>query len=375
MSLLQPNQLVDAKILIRVPNWVGDAVLCLPALRALRHALPQTELTLLARPWVNDVFPAQELRCRVISYDTRTEHRGVVGRWRMASDLRAENFQAAILLQNALDAAILSMLSGIPIRAGYARQGRGPLLTHPIDVPRPGEIPSHEAHYYLEMLRRLGLIAPYNEVREISLSASTEQRTASRKLLQDLLARKTEEDNIAPESHPVIGISPGASFGTAKRWPAGSFAQLSQQLQQDLGASCIFFGSAEEKPLVDSLLASSGPRSISLAGETSLSDFIRLVQGCDLYLTNDTGTMHVAAALGVPTLALFGPTDEFGTRPLGACASIAIGEAECRPCKLRHCPIDHRCMTSITPQMVFASANALLERATALKIATASQVQ
>ena len=362
MRSIRIEQLHNAKVLVRVPNWVGDAVMCLPALRELRKVLPEAELALVARPWVREIFPLDELRCRIIAYDTLTTHRGLLGRWRLAAELRKEKFAAAILFQNALDAALLALLAKIPIRAGYARHGRGPLLTHSVAVPRRGEIPPHEAHYYLELLRRLGLIEPFAEVREILLPTSDSQRAAARAQLLTLVRQKTQDRTSQAEEKPIVGISPGATFGTAKRWPADRFAELAGKLRRELGATCVFFGSKEEKPLVDSLLPKTGRSTVSLAGETSLSEFIRLVQGCDLYLTNDTGTMHVAAALGVPTLAIFGPTDEQATRPLGPRVEWMVGKAFCRPCLLRHCPIDHRCMTSIPVEEVFRAARALLTR-------------
>ncbi|MCZ6489142.1 MAG: lipopolysaccharide heptosyltransferase II [Acidobacteria bacterium] len=349
------------KILVRAPNWIGDAVMCLPALRELRRVLPQAQLVLLARPWVSEVFPLDELRCRLIAYDTRGQHRGLLGRWRMAAHLRREGFAAAILFQNALDAAVLTALSGIPIRAGYARQGRGPLLTHPVAVPRRGEIPAHEAHYYLELLRRLGLISQFSEVRQILLPATEPSRTSARERIEKLLGQETSlPAGWKSKGGLLVGISPGASFGTAKRWPAERFAELARRLNEQWGAISIFFGSPEERPLVESILPKAGKAALSLAGKTSLTEFIRLVQGCDLYVTNDTGTMHVVAALGVPTLAIFGPTDEQGTRPLGPRVELLVGTAECHPCKLRHCPIDHRCMTSISVEDVLHAAQSCL---------------
>src|SRR4051812_19466010 len=124
MKLLDATRLQRAKILVRAPNWIGDAVLCLPALRELRRVLPEAELSVVGRPWVLDVFPSAKLRCRKIAYETRGAHRGLRGRWRLAAELRKEAFSAAILFQNAFDAAVLSALSRIPIRAGYTRQGR-----------------------------------------------------------------------------------------------------------------------------------------------------------------------------------------------------------------------------------------------------------
>ena len=357
MKRLRKDELARARILLRAPNWIGDAIMCLPALRELRAALPEAELVLVARPWVLDLFPAEELRCRKVAYDTRGPHGGITGRWRIASELRPEKFAAAILFQNAFDAALLAVLAGIPIRAGYARHGRRLLLTHPVAVPRRGETPRQEAHYYLELLRRLGLIDGYSEVREIQLPAPVSARTAARARMQEVLAA---HDAGSLDTKAVVGISPGAAFGTAKRWSAERFAALALRLSRELDAFPIFFGSREEAPLVESLLPQAGQAAVSLAGKTSLGDFMGLIPGCDLYISNDTGAMHVAAALGVPTLAIFGPTDEQATRPLGARVQLVVGRAECRPCLLRHCPIDHRCMKSVSVEEVFEAARSLL---------------
>jgi heptosyltransferase-2 len=359
MKLLRKDDLHQAKILVRTPNWIGDAVMCLPALRALRRALPQAELVLAARPWVLDLFPADELRCRTVAYDAHGAHRGIGGRWRIAFELRREQFRAAILLQNAFDAALLAVLAGIPIRAGYARHGRRLLLTHAVEVPRPGETRHQESHYYLELLRRLGLIEEYPEVQEISLPLASGARAKARARLEQL-RRESGKESI--EGKAVVGISPGAAFGTAKRWHAARFAELARRLTHDLGAVPVFFGSKAEAPLAESLVPDAGELAFSLAGKTSLADFLRVIPGCDLYITNDTGAMHAASALGVPTLAIFGPTDERATNPLGARVGLVVGDAECRPCLLRHCPIDHRCMDSVSVEVVFAAAQQLLER-------------
>ena len=358
---LQPDLLARARILVRVPNWVGDAVICLPALRLLRNVLPEAEIVLLARPWVRDVFPIEEMAVRVIPYDTNGEHGGVRGRLRMAGSLRTERFDAAILFQNAFDAALISWLSGIPIRAGYSRQGRRPLLTHAAAPPRKGDGLGHEAYYYLELLCRLGLVEQYPEVAHIALPASEGSRRSAREQLQQRIEQKFPAPvDRRSDGGLLVGISPGATFGTAKRWPAPRFAELAARLHKEKGATCVFFGSPRESALAEEVMALAGVPSISLAGEISLAEFIQLVQGCDLFVTNDTGTMHVAAALGVPTLALFGPTNEKETRPLAPRTKLVTGEAYCRPCKLRHCPIDHRCMNSITVDRVYRAALPML---------------
>ncbi|MBI4444115.1 MAG: lipopolysaccharide heptosyltransferase II [Acidobacteria bacterium] len=356
MRTLRSEQLERARILVRVPNWIGDAVMCLPAIRALRKALPAAAIVLVARPWVSDIFARAEPSCRLIGYDLRGPHRGIFGRWRLAGELRQERFDAAILFQNAFDAALLAVMAGIPIRAGYARHGRKMLLTHPVAVPRKGATPRHESHYYLELLRRLRLIEGYCEVQEISLARKETATQARQQLEKRLAAMGCSIRNGAP----VVGLSPGAAFGTAKRWPAERFAELALRLLKELGATCVFFGSPQESKLVESVLARVGEGAVSLAGKTSLAEFFQTVAGCDLYVTNDTGTMHVAAALGARTLAIFGPTDEQATRPLGARVQLLVGSAPCRPCLLRHCPIDHRCMTSVSVDTAFQAACSLL---------------
>ena len=365
MKPLRKNELSRAKLLFRMPNWIGDAVMCLPALRALRRAFPDAEMVLVARPWVLDLFPVEELRCRTVAYDAHGAHGGVRGRWRIAGELRREKFHAAILLQNAFDAALLAVLAGIPIRAGYARHGRRLLLTHPVEVPRRGETPLQEAHYYLELLRRLGLIEEYPEVREIHLPVPPGARANARARLEQLRKENIAESRQAGAveslaGKPVVGISPGAAFGTAKRWHGARFAELARRLGRDLGAVPVFLGSKDEATLAESLLPDAGEFAVSLAGKTSLAEFMKVIPGCDLYISNDTGAMHVAAALGVPTLAIFGPTDEQATRPLGPRVQLVVGQAECRPCLLRHCPIDHRCMNSVSVEQVFDAARALL---------------
>lgn len=360
-KMLQPELLARARILVRVPNWVGDAVLCLPALRLLQGLLPEAEIVLLARPWVRDIFRTGEPSFRVIPYDSHSDHNGIRGRLRIAALLREERYDAAILFQNAFDAALVACLSRIPIRAGYSRQGRGPLLTHRVSPPRKGEEPVHEVYYYLELLRRLGLVQQYSSVERITLLASEASRSGTRAQLLELLTQQFRAaGNRRKDSGLLIGINPGATFGTAKRWPALRFAELAARFHRERGAFCVFFGSPQEGPLAEEVITLAGVPAISLAGKTSLAEFIQLVQGCDLFVTNDSGTMHVAAGLGVPTLAIFGPTNEKETSPLAPRARVLTGEAFCRPCKLRHCPIDHRCMNSIGVERIFQAASAML---------------
>ena len=341
-----------SKVLVRATNWLGDAVMSLPAIRAIRQVFPHAHLAVLARPSVAGLYARETSIDRVIPYPAL---KGLRARREFAAGLRAERFDGAILLPNSFDAALIVWLAGIPERIGYRRDGRGMLLTGAIEVPEPGDIPRHERFYYLELLRRAGLIERFPECGTIRLDGITEARQAGAAHLGALGV-----------DGPTIGISPGAAYGNAKRWLPERFAESGHQLAGALGASVLVFGAAAERPLCETVveaLRRAGTEAKNLAGETSLPEFIDLAAACRLFLTNDSGAMHVASALGVPTVAVFGATDDTTTGPTGEGARVVREHAECSPCLLRQCPIDHRCMTRVTAAGVVAAASLLLGRA------------
>jgi heptosyltransferase-2 len=326
-----------SRICVRATNWIGDAVMSLPALRAIRGIFPRAHIAVLAKPWVGDLYARETSIDRVIPYTgTRRE---------VAALLRANRFDAAILLQNAFDAALVTRMAGIPVRIGYRRDARGPLLTHAIPVPEPGEIPRHERFYYLELLRRAGLMENFPPCDAIRLDGIEEARAAGMSRLAEL----------GIQGRPV-GISPGAAYGSAKRWPADRFTEVARTF-----SPVLLFGSAGERDLCDEI-ARAVPGCVNLAGRTTLREFIELAAACRLFLTNDSGAMHIASALGVPTVTVFGATDDTTTGPTGPLARVVREHAECAPCLLRECPIDHRCMTRVTPERVIAEAEELLLR-------------
>ena len=329
-----------SKLLVRAPNWLGDVVMSLPAVRAIRAIFSHAHITVVARPSVSELYARESSVDQVIRYEAR----GLSAKRAFALTLRAERFDCAILLQNAFDAALMAWMARIPERIGYNRDARGWLLTRAIDMPEPGEIPRHERFYYLELLRRAGMMEHFPETIAIRLDGIPE-------------ARKTGARHLASLgiSGPVIGISPGAAFGTAKRWLPERFAEAAVKLS----GSVLVFGSAAERDLCALVAAATGGR--TLAGETSLSEFIGLASVCRLFLTNDSGAMHVASALGVPTVAIFGATDDTTTGPTGDNARVVRAHAECSPCLLRECPIDHRCMTRVTSDAVASAAVQLWE--------------
>ena len=338
-----------SKVLVRATNWLGDAVMSLPAIRAIRQVFPHAHLAVLARPSVAGLYARETCIDRVIPYPAP---KGLGARRELAGQLRAERFDGAILLQNAFDAALTVWLAGIPERIGYRRDGRGMLLTRAIDVPEPGDIPRHERFYYLELLRRAGLIERFPECGAIRLDGITAAREEGAAHLSALGV-----------AGPVIGISPGAAYGNAKRWLPERFAESGQQLAGALGASVLVFGAAAERPLCQTVvdaLRRTGIDARNLAGETSLPEFIDLAAACRLFLTNDSGAMHVSSALGIPTVAVFGATDDTTTGPTGDLARVVREHAECSPCLLRECPIDHRCMMRVEAARVIAEASLLL---------------
>jgi lipopolysaccharide heptosyltransferase II len=337
-----------SKILVRATNWVGDAVMSIPALHAIRSRFPNAHIAILARPWVADLYAREPFADRVIPLTTDRGARDLSGKWRVAQSLRREGFDCAILLQNAFEAALITWLAGIPRRIGYDRDGRGLLLTDRIRPPVLGEIPRHERFYYLELLKRAGIIE--GEVADSGIRLSQ---------AEDLRIRGTEHLAQAGFAGPIIGVSPGAAFGGAKRWHADRFASAAVRIATELGAGVAVFGSTDERRLceeVTRLVKAQGITTYNFAGQTTLGAFIETVAACSLYLTNDSGAMHVACALEVPTVAVFGPTDETATGPTGPFAVVVREKVECSPCLLRECPIDHRCMSRVSIDRVVETA-------------------
>ena len=309
--------------------------MCLPALRAVRDRFPQAHLTILAKPFVADLYAGQPFADEIVLYTPGT----LKDKISFGLSLRARQFDCAILLQNAFEAALVARLAGIPQRIGYDRDARGRLLTKAISVPRAGEIPPHQRFYYLEMLRRAGILDRLPESNAIHLG-----RPASTHI-----------------SGPLIGISPGAAYGSAKRWLPQRFAEASVQIARARNASIAIFGTKEERALCEQVAGLlTGVRVTNYAGRTTLAQFIELASACELFLTNDSGSMHIASALGIPTVAIFGATDHVATGPTGPLSRVIREPVECSPCLLRECPIDHRCMTAVSASRVAEQALRLL---------------
>ena len=326
----------------------------IPALREIRRLHEDWHIAILALPWVADLYADEAFCDEILLYRKDAEHRGLIGRERLARDLRKRGFDRAILLQNAFDAAWLAARSRIPERIGYDRDGRGLLLTARIRRPAPGEIPAHQRFYYLELLRRAGLLA----------TLPTEAGTYLERRA-DLRERGlTQWTRRGLPGEPWIGVSPGAAFGSAKRWLPDRFASAARALSLEMDARIAVFGSKSEAALAAEVAALAGDRARSLAGETTLAEYLELAATCRVYLTNDSGSMHVAAALGLPTVAIFGATDVEATGPAAPWARVVSEPVECSPCLLRECTVPgHPCMTGVTAERVVTAARSLIGQA------------
>ncbi|MGH9394544.1 MAG: lipopolysaccharide heptosyltransferase II [Terriglobales bacterium] len=327
---------------VLAPNWLGDAVMCLPALAALRRARPDQRWTVLARPAVAPVFRLAELGLEVAELPAP-------GKLRLPR-LPSARFTAAevVIFPNSIHAALLACRLRAPRRVGYARQRRAWLLRPAIPAPAAGTLPGHEAFYYLELLRRAGYIE------RLPAEAPGALRVP---LVPPAAAVAAWRERLGPP--PRVALHVGASFGTAKRWLPERFAELGGSLAER-GWDVVLVGSPADRELARAVrMSAPRPQRLrNLAGETTLPELVALLAAVDVLVANDSGPMHVAAAVGTPVVALFGSTNERETYPLAQAGKLHLlkaPEIACSPCKLRECPIDHRCMTRISAAQVQAA--------------------
>jgi lipopolysaccharide heptosyltransferase II len=336
-------------LLVRGPNWIGDAVISEPALAALRELFPTAEITLLVKPAIAELMRGHPALQRILVYEDPGRHVGITGKWTLAGTLRRLRFDLAILFQNAFEAALVTFLAGIPRRYGYATDGRRFLLSDPIAVPERMKI-GHQIQYYLDMLRPLGSERPAGSPR-LFLSHEEEQA----------MDQRLAEAGVH-ESDLLLGLNPGSTYGSAKRWLPERFAETADRLSQEQGMQSgrrvrvVIVGARGEEALGRAIADRMQVKPIQLSGRTTMRELMAVIKRCDLFLTNDTGPMHLAASFGVPVVALFGPTDSRTTSPFGSRHTIVRHPVECAPCLLRECPIDHRCMTRISVDEVYGAA-------------------
>lgn len=349
-------------LLVRGVNWIGDAVMILPALRSLKTASTEAKISLLVKSWVSPVFENNPNIDEIIIYEDK--YNGIVGKIKLSRMLHKKHFCGAILLQNAFDAALITFLAGIKDRAGYNRDSRGFLLTTPVPLPQ-NEKKEHQIYYYLELLNHLGIKAEYSYP---YIYLTLYERLQAREMLKDL-------------KKPMLGINPGATYGSAKRWFPERFAEIATWFIKDTGGSVVIFGGKTETGIAEDIcnhLKIERSRSyeigkikgketylldlppsnlLNLSGRTSLRELISLISECDVFVTNDSGPMHIAYAVRAPIVAIFGSTDPVLTGPppgMDGNSNVVIPNIPCSPCFERTCKNnDMKCMYAITSDDVY----------------------
>lgn len=347
--MIPPDRTVVSRLVVRAPNWLGDAVLALPAMGALRRHFKDAHLTIAAPSGFADVFRENVSARPDAVLGLPSKPAGI------RAALAAGRFELGVLFPNSFRSAWLLRQAHIPERWGYATGFRGPLLTRRPARARAHGV-QHQADYYRNLVRRFGIPCD-DDVPAIGLTDATFQRGV------DLLARFKVDP-----ARRLIVLAPGAAYGQAKQWPPARVAEVAARLVRDRDATCVMVGAGHDRDAaraVESALPDVAElrrgrpdaRIVDLTGQTSLAELMGVIARADAVVANDSGAMHLAAALGRPVVAIFGPTDERATRPIGPAGANEVLTAKvfCRPCHLRDCPIDHRCMARVTADMVFAA--------------------
>ena len=354
---LQPDQI--NRIVVRAPNWLGDVVMSVAALRELRSVFPDSHITVATRAGSADVFMDAEFVDDVLVQDG-SALRSVSQQIR---EWRQRKFDLALLLQNAFQSAAVAFLARVPIRIGYQADRRGMLLTHAVPLP-PWKNDRHEIYYYLNLVREVERPAgddaqTQSSDPDFTLHVSGERKRAAFELLRQ---------NGGRTDMPLVLLCPGSINSRAKRWPTDRYAALAD-LFSESGSQVALIGSGAEAEISRQVLTQTRHRPLVLTGRTSVLEIIAIIALADILITNDTGPAHIGSAVGTPTLVIFGPTNPATTRPFASTAEIIREPPDCAPCMLRDCPIDHRCMTAIQPEQVFAQAWRMLLRERAEVIA------
>jgi heptosyltransferase-2 len=319
-------------LVVIAPNWLGDAVMSLPAIADVQRALSEGSITVAARPAVAPLFGMV------------TGLNGVIPMEGGFSSLIGKGFDTALLFPNSFHSALLASRAGIPERWGYRTDWRRLLLTRAIGPP--SEL--HQVDYYQQLVRALGFPGAS---RQPQIVVTSDQRDAGARGL-----RAAGWDG----STPLVALAPGAAYGGAKRWPATSFAELARALAGD-GVQSVMVGSRADEPVGAAIRTAFGASRglLDLMG-TDLPTLVGVLASCRALVSNDSGAMHLGAAIGLPVTAVFGPTDERATRPIGDAHTVLVHPVWCRPCMLRECPLDHRCMQGVAVETVASAARRML---------------
>ncbi len=332
------------KIVVRVPNWIGDSVMCLPAIYSVSKNFPDAQIWVAARNWVKDIFSHIDFITGTVPLLKETSFHNT---YKNICEIKKRKFDLGLLFTNSFSSALLFYLARISKRWGYAREGRSFLLSKAISL-RDKSL-QHQIYYYLDLLKAVGLQV---EKPNVFLSLTSEEREWAEETLRQL--------NI-PANSLIIGLNPGSFYGSAKRWPEEYFASLANKFITELNAKLLLFGSKNEVPIAKKLLSLTNRPIFNFVGKTSLRQLIALISKCSLFVTNDSGPMHIANALRIPVVAIFGPTNPERTGPFHHPYRIIQKKVTCFPCKYRDCPLDHKCMRIISVNEVFEISKGFLQ--------------
>lgn len=348
------NSRTIERIVVRGTNWVGDAVITVPALRQLRSLFPKAHITLATRSWAEGLFADASFIDDLQVHDG-SGLRSVV---KQVRQWRARNFDLAVLFPNSLETALVASLARVPLRIGYATDGRQPLLTHPLALPE-WRNSKHEVFYYLKIVAELEWLTKREQTFLNTQPDGLLEVSGARKLAARAFLRAHGVENIGSRRR-LIALCPGSINSRAKRWPTERYAALADRFIDELGATVLLIGSAAEAEVSLEVARRMRNEPVMLTAQTNLAELVAVLSLVDLLVTNDTGPAHIASALERPTLVIFGPTNPLTTRPFSPYGEVVREPPDCAPCMLRDCPIDHRCMTAITPDAVFERARVRL---------------
>ncbi len=335
-----PAELKPFRILVRSTNWLGDAVMTIPAVRAIAAGRPDARVTVLAPAKLADLWREVPGVADVLPIPAGAGVLAVAGIIRKAGP-----FDVAVLLPNSLRAALEASLAGVPRRVGFRGHRRRWLLNQivteePAPPPAGGDPRRHQTYRYARLAEEIG-------AGTVTVDAPAPARVGSHAERGGWLR---------------VGICPGAEYGPTKRWPAERFAEAAKLVSAERACEWTIFGVAKDAPYAAVIEGALGERCENLVGKTTLAELIAALRRCDVLLTNDTGTMHLAAHLGVPVAAVFGSTDPVLTAPLVPPERLRIlrRQVECSPCFLKECPLDLRCLHAVTPEDAAAAVLDLL---------------
>jgi len=321
-----------ARWVIRMPTWLGDTIMAVPTVRALGRAVPR--LVLWGPASHGRLLQAIGVHAELLPYSRRRGPAGLLDMQAAVAKLAAMQPTGIVILPNAYEPALIARLARIRQRIGYATQLRGGLLTEPLPAPDPLAA-VHESRRYMRLLDPTPAQSPLHDDWRLAAPKGSPLRVRE----------------LVGTDGPLLTIAPGCANGPAKRWPAEHYGRLVEHAVQQWNAVPVLVGGPQDAAATAAVAAACQAGCVDLAGKTDILDLAAILACSRAVIANDTGAAHLAGALGARTLVLFGPTDPLRTKPLGPHVRVASVAAFCQPCLSAHCPLDHRCMTALTPDL------------------------